>query len=116
MIKKSRHTKRNVTWGFGLAATAIGTYFLYGKEKIKNRRKVKGWMLKVKGEVLEKIERFKQVDKATYNKAIDDVARRYRKLRNVSNKELALLIKELKQHWHEVKKASVRKNTNTSRK
>ena len=55
MIKKSRHTKRNVTWGFGLAATAIGTYFLYGKEKIKNRRKVKGWMLKVKGEVLENL-------------------------------------------------------------
>jgi hypothetical protein len=41
----------------GVAAAALGAYFLYGsKDAKKNRAKVKGWMLKARGEVLEQLE------------------------------------------------------------
>jgi hypothetical protein len=53
-----------VAMGLGaLAALSAGAYFLYGtKEGAKKRVKIKGWMLKAKGEVLEKMEALKDVN------------------------------------------------------
>ena len=52
--KNELSTAQKVGIGFGLTAaavTAAGAFFLYGsKEAAKNRKKVKGWMLKAKGE------------------------------------------------------------------
>lgn len=105
--KKTSHTAQI---GIGLAATtavatAAGAYFLYGaKNATKNRKKVKGWMLKAKGEVLEGLEKAKNLDEKSYHDLIDNVMKKYRKMRVVSDKEAAELRRELKGHWKNLHK------------
>ena len=61
--------------GVGLAAlAAAGTYFLYGKKGAKNRKMIEGWTLKMKGEVLEKMETIKELNEDKYYKLVDTVA------------------------------------------
>ena len=86
--------------GIGLAAlTAVGTYFMYGKRGAENRRKIAGWMLKMKGEVLEKVEELKEVNKEAYFKMVDETATRYYRLERVGASELKHLTEELKGAW-----------------
>lgn len=93
--------------GIGLAiaaVTAAGYYLVYGKNAPKNRKKLKGWMLKMKGEVLEQLERAKELNEDTYHTAIDKTAKKYAVLKDVSSDELAQTVKELKSHWKSIKK------------
>jgi hypothetical protein len=85
-------------------AAAAGAYFLYGKDGAKNRKKVKGWMLKAKGEVLDKIEKAKDINEETYHQIIQSVAKRYEAIKTVDPAELAALIAELKAHWKNIKR------------
>lgn len=97
--------KKIMKTGLSLAAlAAIGTYFLYGERGAKNRERVKGWALKMKGEVLEKVERVKDINEDTYYKVVDAVALRYKRLKRTSAAEVNRLSKELKRAWTHVKK------------
>ncbi len=105
---KKKTKKVAIETGLGLAAlaaAAAGTYFLYGsKNSVKNRKKVKGWMLKAKGEVLQEMEHMKNMSEGTYHDVIDAMAERYKILKNVDQKELNHLVKEMKSHWKHIKK------------
>jgi len=97
--------KKAIGTGIGIAAlAAIGTYFLTGKRGAKNREAIKGWTLKMKGEVLEKVEKVKKLDKDDYEKIVDDVAERYGKLEKVSAAELKRLTAEMKKAWDHIRK------------
>jgi len=87
-----------------LAAVAAGAYFLYGKGGDKRRAKVQSWMLKMRGDVLEKVEELKDVSKETYDQVIDEVKARYEGMKNVDMDELKDLTQELKGHWKNIKK------------
>jgi hypothetical protein len=88
-----------VIGGFA-AAAAVGGYFLYhNKDAQKKIKSVKGWVLKAKGEVLEKIENLKEVNQEAYQKAVDGVLTKYEKLSHVDTAEVAKVSKELKSHW-----------------
>lgn len=93
--------------GIGVAAlAAIGAYFLTGKRGEKNREAIKGWTLKMKGEVLEKVEELKKLDKEDYHRIVEEVAERYKKAEKVGAEELKKLTAELKEAWaHIAKKA-----------
>ena len=105
-------TKKQTGSGAGLiagiaaaaAAAAAGAYFLYGKNGAKNRKVVKGWMLKAKGEVLDQMEKGKEMTEETYNKVIDKVAQKYKAVKNIDTSELNDMVKELKGHWGSIKK------------
>lgn len=90
----------------GIAAAAVaGAYFLYGsKEGAKRRAKIKGWTLKAKGEVLEKLESLKDVNEEAYNKVVDNVTDKYKKMKNVDVAELALLTQDLRRHWGNIRR------------
>ena len=91
--------------GIGLAAlTAAGLYFLYGEKGAKNRERVYGWALKMKGEVLEKIESVKTIDRETYLRMVDKIAERYAKLGTISAPELRHLTVVLKNAWAHIDK------------
>lgn len=93
-------TGKLVGAGIGLAAAAaVGTYFLYGKRGALNREKIAGWMLKMKGEVLEKLEDVKEINREAYYKMVDDTATRYARLERVGASELRHLTEELKGAW-----------------
>ena len=96
--------KKAAEVGVGLAAVAVaaaGAYFLYGKGGAKNRKKVKSWMLKARAEVLEGLEKAKEINEKTYKKVVADVTRRYK---NVDKKELADMARELTGHWRSISK------------
>ncbi len=104
--KKSSHHAAGAAGIGALLAAAAGAYFLYGsKDAAKNRKKITGWALKVKGEVLEQIEKAKsELNEERYHEIIDKVERKYRALKEVENDELAEVVKDLKKHWKNIKK------------
>ncbi len=87
-----------------LAAAAAGAYFLYGKDGAKNRKAVKGWMLKMKGEILEKMEGLKDVSEETYYNVIDEVKDKYQKISSIAKEDLENVTDELRGHWKDIKK------------
>ncbi len=94
--------------GAGLAAAAIGaavgSYLLTGKRAAKTKRMLKGWMLKAKGEVLEKLEMAGDVSEEMYYKAVDEMADKYSKVSGVAQEEVDELATELKKQWKVVNK------------
>ncbi|MFH0890906.1 MAG: hypothetical protein V1856_02660 [Candidatus Liptonbacteria bacterium] len=102
-MAKSKVSKIGI--GIGVAAVvaaAAGAYFLYGKNGAKHRKQLKSWMVKMKAEVMEGLENMKEVTGPVYNRVVDEVAKRYAKVRNVSPKELAALVREMKGHWRSI--------------
>lgn len=103
---KSDHiSKLGLSLGLGTAAAiAAGSYYLYGtKYGAKNRRKLRGWMLKMKGEVMDKLEGLNDIDQTRYYNAVDSVVSRYAKMKKVDTNELYSLAKDLKRHWKSIK-------------
>jgi hypothetical protein len=89
----------------GLTAAAVGAYYLYGsKDATKNRAKVKGWMLKAKGEVLEKLEDAQEVTESAYMSAVDGIAKKYNSLKTIEPSELEAFITDMKGHWAGISK------------
>jgi gamma-glutamylcyclotransferase (GGCT)/AIG2-like uncharacterized protein YtfP len=100
--KKSHHGLLKMS---ALSAAALGAYYLYGaKDAKKNQKKVRGWALRAKGEVLETIEKLEGVDEQKYDQVVDRVSTKYKKLKHVNNSELLALANELKGHWREFAK------------
>lgn len=88
----------------GVAAAALGAYFLYGsKDAKKNRAKVKGWALKAKGEVLQELENMERVTEDSYERVVNNVIANYKGARNVSASELMALASDLRRHWKALK-------------
>ncbi len=94
-----------------LAGAALGAYYLYGEKNKNNRKVVKGWMLKAKGEVLEQIEKVKELDKSAYEKIVTAVSDKYSKMKSVDLSQAAALASELKSHWGKVKRDFSKKHT-----
>jgi hypothetical protein len=92
--------------GVGVTATmlaAVGGYFLYGaKDAKKNRKKVGSWMLKAKAEVLEGIEKARELTETDYDKLVDDVMKGYKAARSASVKDLGEFATEMKDHWKKI--------------
>jgi len=104
--KSGSNVKKVAAVGAGMAlvaAAAAGAYFLYGtKEGARKRKQIKGWTLRVKGEVLEKMEKLKDVNEKVYRETVDTVAEKYRKIKNIDSEELDAVVKELKNHWKNI--------------
>jgi len=107
-VKESNNGKVVAGVGLGLgmlAALSAGAYYLYGtKEGAKKRLKIRGWMLKAKGEVMEKMESLKEVNEGTYNALVESVMKKYNGLKNIDPKEVNELVDDLKKHWKNIKR------------
>lgn len=107
MPTKKNHTEGHPGLAIALgAAAAAGIYFLYGsKDAKKNRKVVRGWALKAKGEVLEKMEQVKgELTQENYNNIVDTVMNKYRKVKAEHGDDIDLLVKDMKSHWNNIKK------------
>lgn len=107
MAKKSE-AKNGVGTGIAVVATlaaAAGAYFIYGtKEGAKTKKKIKSWALKAKAEVLEKIEKAKDISEDSYNQTVATVMQKYEKMRAEHGDEVDAVAKELKGYWKQLKK------------
>jgi hypothetical protein len=109
--KKGMSDAQKVGLGVGItaaAAAAAGAYFLYGsKNAPKNRKMVKGWLLKAKGEVLEALEKAGHMTEEEYNQVIDSIGKAYGMMKHVTKGEIEDFKKEMKGHWKNIKKSGV---------
>lgn len=109
MVNKNnaRKSGHGVAVGVGLGmltALSAGAYYLYGtKEGAKKRAQIRGWALKAKGEVLEKLEGLKEVNEETYNDVIARVMKKYQGLKSLDQDEVAKLVGEMKKYWKNIK-------------
>ena len=107
MAKKSSIGKE-IAVGVGIAAavaTVAGAYFLYGsKDASKNRKKIKAWSLKAKGEILEKLEKLSDINEEIYHKIVDEVSEKYKKIKNIDLEDVEKFAGELKSHWKKIEK------------
>ncbi len=108
--KKTESMSNKTTIGIGVGVTAAllsaaGAYFLYGsKDASKNRKMVKSWSLKAKAEVLEGLEKAKNMSKEEYNMLVDKTMKSYSKLKGASAVEIAAIASEMKSHWKSIEK------------
>ena len=107
--KKVSGVKTALEIGAGIAALSAAAYVLFGKDGKKNRKAIKGWAVKMKGEIIEKFEEAKELTEPVYHDIVDKAQARYSKFKNVDQEELALLVKDIKKHWKAIKKDHVTK-------
>lgn len=87
-----------------LAAAAAGAYYFYGKDGEKHRKTLKSWSVKARGDIMERMEKMKDISQNAYNKAVDEVMDKYKRVKSIDPKELAMLGSELKGHWDRISK------------
>ena len=112
MAKKKKAKRKSVGVKVGLSAVlagaavaaTAGAYYLYGPSGKKHQKQVKGWMLKAKGEILERAEKLKEIDVRTYHSLVDEVSKKYKKLKHVNGQDVARLARELKAYWANIEK------------
>ncbi len=109
-VKKGLSGGQKVGIGVGLTAAAVaaaGAYFLYGSPNAaKNRKKVKGWALKAKGEVLEALEKAEEMTEKEFNALVASAASAYGKLSQVDKKDIVAFKKEMGEHWQKLAKTA----------
>lgn len=85
--------------GASLAALAATTYFLFTQQSSKDKKLAKAWAIKMKGDVVEKLEKAKAVSEPIYHEIINAVAAEYEKQAKANPKEIKALAQDLKKHW-----------------
>lgn len=107
--KSEKKSGSGLEVGLALAglATVAGAVFLYGTDAGKKKRKeIKGWMFKAKGEVIEKLEKLKEINEENYNKVVDSVEAKYKAIKSVAPEELAEVVADLKKSWKDIVKVA----------
>lgn len=99
--KKGMSAGKVMAIGAGVAALAAASYYFFGPEGQKHRKTAKGWMLKMKAEVIEKMENAKEMTQSAYDTIVDSVAKKY-----VKNPEVAMMVDMLKKQWKGIAKSS----------
>lgn len=104
-MEKKKVSKKGLTGGemVGIGATvaALGAaaYVLFGPDGKKNKKAIKGWAIKMKGEIIEKLEEAKEISEPVYHKIIDTVSAKYSKVKKIDAQDLELVVAEVKKHW-----------------
>lgn len=114
--KKGLSTKAVLGIGAGVAALSAAAYILFGPNGKKNQKAIKGWTVKMKGEIIEKFENAKELTEPVYHNIIDGIQAKYAKIKNVDPKELENVITEIKKHWKALQKEVGVKKSKTAKK
>lgn len=107
-MKKTNNKKQDgvvgkvVAIGAGIAALGAASYYFFGPKGKAHRDQLKGWMLKMKAEIVEKLEESKEVTEEAYMKIIDVVSAKYAKLGKIDGQELSSYVAKLKKGWKEI--------------
>ncbi len=112
--KKGVSAKTVIGIGAGVAALSAAAYILFGPDGKKNRKAIKSWSVKMKGEIIEKFEKAKELTEPVYHQIIENAQAKYSKLKDVDPKELESEISEMKKHWKMIQKEACGKKTKKS--
>lgn len=109
MVKSKKTNKGSkvataVGIGAGIAALSAAAYIMFGPDAKKNRKAVRGWAVKMKGEVIEKLEKAKEITEPVYHDILDQVKAKYSKAKNIDQEELDAIVADIKKHWKSLEK------------
>lgn len=113
--KKNSKALEATAVGAGIAGLAAAAYFFLGPDGKKNQKTVKSWAIKMKGDVVEKLENAREVGEPVYHQIIDTVAAKYEKGKKTVPVEVQELANDLKKHWKTIN-ASVTNKSNEVKK
>lgn len=91
--------------GAGVTALAATAYFFLGPEGKKHRTETKAWALKMRAEVMEKLEDAGDVSESAYHDIVDSVAAKYEKAMKEGSVEIGAVAHDLKKHWKNIGKS-----------
>lgn len=102
-----RKTKTNMSKNFrdisigAVASILAGAYYLYGSsDNAAKKKQLKGWALKMQGEIMERLEKAKEITEPKYNEIVEAVSKKYK---HIEKKEVGELVDSLKKTWKKMK-------------
>ncbi len=114
MAKKSSHRGSTVVALASVAALSAAAYLLFGPKGKENRKNIKGWVVTMKGKIIEKMEAAKEVTAPVFEKIVHDVAATYKNAKHIAPAELALAVQNIKKEWHGIAKHAGKKATRSA--
>ena len=93
--------------GASLAGVAATAYFFFGPKGKKHREHAKSWAIKMKGDVIEKLEKAKEITEPIYLEIIDAVSKEYAKEKMATKEEIKAIANDLKKHWKQISKLAI---------
>ena len=100
MAKKNNSNAVQLTiLGTTLAGLVAGAYFFLGPKGKKHQRHAKAWAIKMKGDVVEKLEQASEITEPVYHEIINSVSKDYEKGMKAGRAEIDELATDLKKHW-----------------
>ena len=103
---KSPNETKFVALGASLTGLAATAYFLLGPNGQKNQNNFKVWAIKMKSDILEKLEASKNVSEPIYHQIIDTIATKHEKANKAKPVEIKTLAKDLKKHWSTISQST----------
>ncbi|MEX1051963.1 MAG: hypothetical protein WEC83_01080 [Patescibacteria group bacterium] len=85
--------------GVAIASLAATAYFFFGPGGKKHQKHAKAWAVKMKAEVIERLEAAREVTEPVYNEIIDSVATEYAGAKKANKEQIDELVADLKKHW-----------------
>ncbi len=85
--------------GAGIASLAASAYFFFGPKGKQNQKHLKAWAIKMKADVIEKLEKARDVSEPIYHQIIDSISEKYKKGMKDGHDEIEELAQSLKKHW-----------------
>jgi len=108
MINKTNSSKavKLAVLGASLAGIAATAYFFLGPKGKSNQKHAKAWAIKMKGDVIGKLEKAREITEPVYHEIINSVAKEYAKNKGIGQSEVNLLAKDLKRHWKTISRTA----------
>lgn len=105
-MKKNNNlsAKTIVALGTSAVALAASSYYFFGPAGKIHRKKAVGWMIKMKGEIIEQIQNAKEISEPIYHNIVDSVLATYVAGGKIAAPELELFAKSLKGQWKNIVK------------
>jgi hypothetical protein len=99
--KKQGDTSKVFVTGAMLGAAAALVFVANAQDKAK-RKKMRGWALRARGEILEKIENTQAITKDRYEEIVSQVMRKYEKTKSTTEAEVKSLERDLHRSWRHI--------------
>lgn len=112
--KEGMSTEAMVGVGATVAAVTAAAYLLFGPEGKKNRKAVKGWSVKMKGEIIENLEKAKEISEPVYHDIVNRVVAKYEKVKDIDQGELQGVVADIRKHWKAMTKDVKTKKAKTT--
>lgn len=113
-INNGSHAIKLLVFGASLAGLAAAYFFFSpkGKKRLEN---TKSWAIKMKGDVVEKLEQARGISQAVYNEIIDSVAAKYEKNSKSRPEEIRALAGDLKTRWPAISRSAKAEKSGSSK-